>query len=288
MSTAALPATVPPKWAKLSRLVKDRDIQIRTKIEPIKVREYEEIISEHGHMAPLDVFVPSLDEIGTAPLLLADGFHRSSAYENLGKDKAPMEFHVGGKSEALRFAIAKNARNGLPLTNADKRRAADLAVADPVMGKMTDSAIAKLIGTSVTLVNNCRRGITPQARRERTKAENSERSSRSEKESSAPKSAVARERKTDLSSRPTKAGLLRQIEEWIRQDVLDEADVVKLFEAPKQAYAWLPKAGEITTCKLVNKSGRELLTAEVVVKSLKPDLVVFRFEGTLADLIPQS
>ena len=59
------------------------------------------------------------------------------------------EVHMGSRSEALAYALSANLKhNGIRYTNADKRRAVGLALADPELSGKTDEVIGQLCGVS--------------------------------------------------------------------------------------------------------------------------------------------
>lgn len=73
---------------------------------------------EAGHVfPPVDVF-ESADG-----LFLADGFHRYEAHVSLGYESVDCIIHKGTRKDAIVFACAANATNGLRRTNEDKRKA---------------------------------------------------------------------------------------------------------------------------------------------------------------------
>ena len=285
----ALPPTSIRKVVLRSRIVKHPEIQVRTKMCSETVKRYEAIIAEHGFMDPLVVFVPDLEEntLRTALLILADGWHRDEAYAGLGKDRCPVEFKVGGKSEALEYSMSKNARNGLVMTNADKRRAAELAVVDERMGKWDDKKIAKKIGTSVSLVNDCRRGLKPADKKDR-KRESTAASGKRETESPAPRTTTVREHSRTVAERPTKKQIMCEIEKHLELDMIDEHDLLALFEHTHHKHTWTKRPGEIIQLKVAAGNGRVLLEIPVVIKDIGPELIAVKYEGEQGKLRLES
>jgi hypothetical protein len=247
--------------------------------------EYRVILKEHGHMDPVDIFRES--ENGSKSFRLAHGYTRMEAYKREGRTEIPAFIHDGTRSDAIKMDITKTCHIGSRATNADKRKAAMLAVTDPILGERTDQEIARQIGVSTSLVASCRKGETTKEATEKKKSKAAKKAAStpaSEKSNvgrgggAALHPVVTRERKSaDVS--PTKAQLLKQIEEWVDRDQLDEADVIKLFESPTGKYRFVPKDGQETTLQVVGKSGREQFSAPVVVKDMRLDLVVLRYEG---------
>ena len=267
--------TPKPEWRYLSIPIKDitqdHAMQVRGGVDPKRVEEYAAIIKEHGRMDAMAIFT----EANGTMLWLADGFHRIQSYAKAGLECAPCKVRVGSKSEALLWSLRENGHHGAPMTNAQKRHAADIAVADKTIGEMADKDIAALIGCSPSLVASARKGETPKQATAKTKAKKSKR----ETESTAPRSATARERKPTEAPKPTKAAILKQIESWVDLDQIDEAEVVGLFDSKTARYRFLPVDGGTTTLRVIGKSGREQILIPVVVKSLEFDKIILKFEG---------
>lgn len=262
------------KLIPLARITRDPSIQCRVTINPDRVKEYAEIIKEHGHMAPAVAFAENDIKSASTVLYLADGWHRYDAEEAAGNDSMPIEVMQGTKSDALLYAVRSMCRHGERATNADKRRSAQLLVEDPVHGEMSDQQIAKLLGVSVSLVNNVRRGEpTPKQKRARSvQAEGHTRSA----PSGSPVN--ARQRKED-DKRPTKAAALKQIEQLVNDDIVDELDVVGLFATKEEQYRFMKKDGGLTTLRVVGKAGRETAMVPVTVRAIAPDRITLKFEG---------
>ena len=268
--------TPKPEWKYLSiplaDITQDHAMQVRGEVDPKRVDEYTAIIKEHGRMDAMAVFT---ENNGTM-LWLADGFHRIQSYAKAGLEVAPCKVRTGSKSEAVKYALKENGHHGAPMTNAQKRHAAGIAVADKTIGEMADKDIAALIGCSPSLVASARKGETPKQATAKTKAKQS---GKREAESAAPRSATARERKPAEAPKPTKAAILKQIEEYVDRDQVDEAEVVDLFATKTARYRFLPVDGSVTSLRIIGKSGREQVLIPVVVKSLEFDKLILKFEG---------
>lgn len=265
-------------------LTYDRSLQVRGEILQAKVERYAELMRENGtdgalgYMDPIMVFYETDD----GPRWIADGFHRIESAQKVGAIKMPVILRQGSKSKALRFGLGENGHHGFPMTNKEKRCAAALAVVDPEIGKLADGKIAALIGCSPSLVSDARRGETPAAKatkRTEKKAlvETSTEGNR-ETESLAPKSATARER-TPVDNQPTKAQILRAIQDYLANDCIDEADLTKLMEGPDAEYRWCGKPGTVVGLKIIGKSGRVQTECEVVVKEIGLSSLILKYEG---------
>ena len=281
------PKKAPPKLASIEKVKTfDRSLQVRGGIDPSKVERYREILRDNGedgkpgHMDPIIVF----HETEEGPRFIADGFHRLAAYEAEGLDKIPVIFREGNRTKALRFALGENGHHGAQMTNAEKRHAASMAVLDRELAKLTDLAIAKLIGCSPSLVGDCRRGETPAAKASKrakkapTSGPTPTPAGRQESESPAPREATARQR-AQSDSRPTKTQVLRQIEDYLTSGVVDEEDVLKLMESPNGEWKWVSKVGGLANLTIIGKTGRKQVQCEVVVKEVTIDGFTLKYEG---------
>jgi hypothetical protein len=92
--------------------------------------------------------------------ILADGFHRVLAAREAGLSEFPAEVCAGNERDALLYSISANAGHGLPRSNADKRKAVWLLLADPEWCKWSDHEIARHCGVSYRFVGKLRQGAT--------------------------------------------------------------------------------------------------------------------------------
>lgn len=260
------------KWMMLDDITKDQGIQVRVKSDPNRIQDYAEIIVTCGYMDPMTVF--KIEGECGLQYLLADGFTREAAYRSLGKDKAPVCIREGTRSEALKYAFTANSHHGAPLTNADKRRAASLAVADPELGKGNDKWIAKTLGLSTSFVSSIRRGEKPGDRQRRAAAKKGEPEPK-------PK---ATPRKKNLQepapeARATTARILKEIEDYVNRDMIDEEQVIKIFESPSGRYRWMAKEGMVTKLRIVGPSGKVIGEVPVIVRGVNQELIELKYEG---------
>jgi len=255
------------KKVAINTISVDPTLQIRVDFDTGVVKEYAAIVADRD-MDPVTLF-----DTGKA-LLLADGAHRRAAYIKAGKTEIPAVTVKGTHSDALRYSIQKNCRHGIKVTNQDKRRAASLAVLDADLAKLPDAELGELIGVSGTLVADCRRGETPAAKRERA-------ASRKSKNGQGPAvvSVTAHERRKVGETRPTKAMCLKSIESWTNDSLVDEADIIKLFESAKGEYVFLPKEGGDLKVTVVGKTGRaQIADIKMIVKDLNFEEIKLKSE----------
>jgi hypothetical protein len=87
---------------------------------------------------------------------LADGYHRCAAAEAAGLTEIAAEVRQGTRKDALLYAVGANASHGLKRTNADRRKAVMLLLADASWGKRSDNWIAKQANVSQPFVSKLR------------------------------------------------------------------------------------------------------------------------------------
>lgn len=143
------------KMMKLADISALPEVQVRGGLNPNQVAELRDLLDGGVDLDPLDIFHDPADP--ESPNILSDGFHRKAAYEQSGREKAPVVMHEGGISDALEFAM-KNCHHGNPMTNAGKRSAVKMAIADTRIKRMSDKRIAKMCGVSASLVADVRSG----------------------------------------------------------------------------------------------------------------------------------
>ena len=105
---------------KLSDLVTE-GLQIRCTIDKDVVAEYAEAMKDGAKFPPVIVYREKSKHY------LADGFHRVEAAKENGETEIVAEVRDGGFNDALRLALGANAAHGLRRSNADKKRALEIA-----------------------------------------------------------------------------------------------------------------------------------------------------------------
>ena len=129
--------------------------QVREAINEATVAEYVERIESGVQFPPIIVFFDGNN------YWIADGWHRLMAHEHSGCLTISAEVKLGGERDALQYALSANSAHGLPRTNADKRNAVEIALADPEWSKLSTREIADLCAVSHNLVAEIRRGLSP-------------------------------------------------------------------------------------------------------------------------------
>jgi len=129
----------------------DQRLQMRVALNDEHVDDLAEALAEGKSFKPPPVvFWNGLD------YWLADGFHRLAAHIKAGLTHMRCEIRNGEFRDALRYALGANQHTSLKRTNADKRKAVEMALADEEIAKMSNRQIADLCGVSTWLVDDTR------------------------------------------------------------------------------------------------------------------------------------
>jgi ParB-like nuclease domain len=152
-TTVDVPAGV---HVPLDRISADSESQARVQIRASVVRQYaaamSEQLAEGGlRFPPIVLFTDERD------YWIGDGFHRVLAARQAGLTEFPADVRPGSRRDALLHSISSNSAHGLPRTNADKRRAVSLLLADPEWGEWSDREIARRCQVGNTFVSTMRR-----------------------------------------------------------------------------------------------------------------------------------
>src|SRR5204863_6394655 len=115
----------------------DGDTQARVGLDAGTVDDYATALAFGETFPPIVVFFDGADH------WTADGFHRLAAARRAHVETLDAEVIVGTKRDALLYAVGANASHGLRRTNADKRRAVGLLLADAEWRAWSDREIAR-------------------------------------------------------------------------------------------------------------------------------------------------
>lgn len=131
----------------------DDGVQCRASLNADAVSDYADAMKQGAKFPPLVIF-----EDGETNWL-ADGFHRLEALKINGKKQTQCEVRKGTRQDAIKFALSANACHGLRRTNADKRRAVEIALAE--WPGLSSAEIARLCAVSHPTVESIRREEQP-------------------------------------------------------------------------------------------------------------------------------
>jgi hypothetical protein len=129
--------------------------QTRVKVHAAVVREYasemrEQIAAGGLRFPPVVLFSDGKER------WLADGFHRVLAARMAGLTEIAADVRAGSQREAFLYGISANSAHGLPRTNADKRKAVALLLADAEWSQWSDREIARRCQVDHRMVNRMR------------------------------------------------------------------------------------------------------------------------------------
>jgi hypothetical protein len=144
----------------LDRIATDEKGQTRVNVRPAVVRVYAaamaEQIGEGGmRFPPVILFTDGGDFHW-----LGDGFHRVFAARKAGLSGIAAEVRVGTQRDAVLFGIGANSAHGLPRSNADKRHAVALILADPEWSQWSDREIGRRCQVDGKVVSRMRRSAS--------------------------------------------------------------------------------------------------------------------------------
>lgn len=111
--------------------------QCRAALSDETVAEYAEEVRAGGTLPPVTVFFDGSTH------WLADGFHRFHAHRSAGETTITADVRTGTQRDAILFAAGANAAHGLRRTNADKRKAVEVLLADPEWSQWSDREIGR-------------------------------------------------------------------------------------------------------------------------------------------------
>jgi hypothetical protein len=149
----------PIQQVPLTSILTDAASQARVKIRTGVVRDYRRAMSEQIGEGGLR-FPPIVLFTDGSRHWLADGFHRVLAARDAGLSEFPADVRPGTERDALLFSIACNGTHGLPRTNADKRKAVTLLLADAEWSQWSDREIARRCQVSPEIVHKVRRSAS--------------------------------------------------------------------------------------------------------------------------------
>lgn len=138
----------------LSELIMDADTQVRVAIDEGVAEEYAAMYREGGKDA-----LPPIDAVETdaGEVIPWDGFHRACGAETAGLSSIMVRVTPGARDDARWLAISANKRHGLKRSNADKRRAAEMAVR--MRPELSDRLLAEHAGVSFALIASARKQV---------------------------------------------------------------------------------------------------------------------------------
>ena len=135
--------------------IRTEGTQVRVALSEIVIREYADALARGDEFPPIEVYYDETVH------WLADGFHRLQAAKLAGRDSIAATIHPGGQREALLHALSANDTHGYRRTDADRRHAVELMLADPEWQAWSNREIARQCRVSEFLVRTVRQELAP-------------------------------------------------------------------------------------------------------------------------------
>ena len=133
---------------RLDAIELDVSIQCRAHIDTAVVNEYAEAMTDGATFPPIMLFAAD------GKHYIGDGWHRVMASKQIGALGIPATVEPGGRAAALKYALGANALHGHRRTNADKRRAVEIAIRE--FPKVSTAVLASMCGVSRPFVDGLR------------------------------------------------------------------------------------------------------------------------------------
>lgn len=146
----------------LKDIILDPDVQVRFVLAEDRVRLFESLYREDPERGEPRLPPVTLIETSNGKLILADGFTRVEAASRSGLEFVQASIQPGTKRDAILASIKENAVHGLPLTLAERRRAAERMLADPEWGNESDRELGRRCGVDHKTIAKLRAGMAPE------------------------------------------------------------------------------------------------------------------------------
>jgi hypothetical protein len=133
-----------PTLLKVEEIKRDPRCQLRCRQDDETVQSYLAVIQDGGELPPPVVFFDGR----TLTYWLADGFHRLAAMILAGLTEVTVLVKEGDLDDAILYAASCNLQNGLRVTNADKKKAVMVLLANSRWKKLSNRKIAEACGVT--------------------------------------------------------------------------------------------------------------------------------------------
>jgi hypothetical protein len=115
-----------------------------------------EIVDEYASLMSAGVKFPPIVIFDTPEgLLLVDGFKRDAAHSENGMVEITADVRSGNRQSAIKFALGANTTHGERRSNADKRKAAEIALTE--FPKLSNAALAEIAAVGDDLIADVRK-----------------------------------------------------------------------------------------------------------------------------------
>jgi hypothetical protein len=130
----------------LKDVILDEEVQARFGLDEDRVKLFAAIYRDDPESGQPRLPPVTVIETTDGKLILADGFTRIEAARRIGLEFIEASIQPGTKRDAILASIKENAVHGLPLTLAERRRAAERLLDDPVWAKESDRELGRRCG----------------------------------------------------------------------------------------------------------------------------------------------
>lgn len=124
-------------------------LQIRSGLNVAALDHYTQLVKDGIDLQEITVFDTGREK------LIADGFHRATAYRQAGRESVPADIRQGTIADAQWYALAANLKHGVPLSRDERAEAIRAALR--LHPERSDRAIAGHLGCHHTTVAKHRR-----------------------------------------------------------------------------------------------------------------------------------
>lgn len=262
---------------RIDQIDRRKDFQVRVTIEADTVDEYAVHLEEGGELDPIHIFESDPAPKGEPeklPYYTSDGFHRIESYIKAQRTKIPAIIHTGEEFEALELAIQTNCHHGHVMGHADKRKAVKMALDNAVLRRRSNTALARLCGTSPTFIGKMRDGkIKPEGSGPRKKAKRA--ASASSETPLVTREAGDPAGETAVSNADER---MMNLKTWLRGSIVDFPMVLELLRSVEKKHVFLAVPKDKAGIKVVVIQGGEFksetVAEEVTVKNGALELTV--------------
>jgi hypothetical protein len=139
------------KRLNLDEIKLEPKLMVRADLDDDAINEFADAMAVGAKFPPVDVF--GID----GGYFLVDGWHRYHAAERIADNMIAAKIHQGTAKDALAFALKANQAHGVRRSNADKRKAVMLALAE--WPDLSSRALADVCGVSDVFVGEVRKQV---------------------------------------------------------------------------------------------------------------------------------
>jgi DNA-binding CsgD family transcriptional regulator/uncharacterized ParB-like nuclease family protein len=138
---------------KIGEIGTPKALMMRIKLDPKTVTKYVKDMEGGASFPPILVF-----EVD-GKMVLADGYHRHSAYQKRGIETVHADVQIGTMDDAILAAVRANAHEGLKRSDADKEKAVKALLASDKWCGMSNREIGREAGVHHTTVEKIKKSM---------------------------------------------------------------------------------------------------------------------------------